>query len=601
MTKSDKKKLAFDASTKAQAKRVFVDWVWPHKSKLALSFVLMIIIAGSNALYPLIIKYITDTFVAFTTDPEAHLDSRIIYIVPVAAVVLTTIKATAMYSHSIVSNMLTQRIVASMRSVMFGKIQQSDLVQMTSEPVGKLVSRFTNDTNIIAAGITRANSNLIRDSFQLIALVVTMFVINWKLTLIVLVVYPLAAKPIINIGKRLRRVSNLTQVHLGKMTSVLHESFSGARMVKSFRLEDYEQERADESFEEMYKLQMKATYSRSRIDPMMEVFGGIAVAGVLIFVGHQILVGESTVGGFTAFISAALMTAQPVRALGTLNSVLQETFAATERVFSLLDSKPKITDAKGSTPLVVTAGNIEFQNVTFSYDEEPALDDVSFNVKGGQMIALVGKSGAGKSTILNLLPRFYEAQKGVINVDGQNIRHATLDSLRNAIALVSQDVILFDDTVKANIAFGKMDATDDEIEAAAQAAAAHDFIVNLPEAYETDVGDRGSNLSGGERQRISLARAILKDAPILLLDEATSALDAVSERLVQEALERLSKDRTTLVIAHRLATVQNADLIFVMDKGRIVETGTHNELSSKDGIYAELCRLQFREDAIPDE
>ena len=484
-----------------------------------------------------------------------------------------------------------------MQKAMFDHLLAADLARLTREPVGSLVSRFTNDLNVIRNAIARGFTNLIRDVLTVVALVGTMFYLDWLLSLIVLVVYPLAALPIVNIGKRLRRASINSQEQMGETTSLLHESFAGARMVKTFGLESYERARAGNAFERMFAIAMKMVKSRARLDPILEVLGGLAVGGVIAFGGYRVATGQGSIGEFTGFISALLIAAQPVRAIGTLNTVLQEGLGAVQRIFILLDEMPAIVEKPGAVELRVSDGVVALRDVVFGYEAEvTALRDVSLVVPAGKTVALVGRSGAGKSTVFNLIPRLYDVTGGAVTIDGQDLRDVTLASLRRAIALVSQDVVLFNDTVRANIAFGRPEASEAEIRAAAAAAAADDFILQLPQGYETIVGDRGMRLSGGERQRLSLARAILKDAPILLLDEATSALDAQSEQLVQQALERLTRGRTTLVIAHRLATVRDADLIYVLEEGRVIEQGNHDELLARGGLYANLCRLQFRDD-----
>ncbi len=590
--------LTLDQSSRNLVLRFGREWVVPHWRQLILCFFFMAVFAATAPAYPFLIQYANGLL--------ERQDQSIIYLVPLLILIVTSVKGLAFYFQSILTSRITLRIIADMQKKMFGHLVNSDFARLARDPTGTLISRFTNDVNVIRDATSRAMTGLVRDVLTVVGLVGYLFYIDWMLSLIVLVIYPLAALPIVEIGRRLRKGSKSSQLEIGDMTSLLYESFNGSRMVKTYGLEAYEQHRANRRFDGLYKILMKMARSRSALDPFLEVLGGVAVGGVIAFLGYRAAIsgdssGIDSVGDFAAFITALLLAAQPVRAIGTLNGILQEGLAAAQRVYELLDEEPSIVDAPDARALKTGAGTVTFDHVSFAYEKGiNALEDVSIDVPPGKKVALVGPSGAGKSTVLNLIPRLFDVTAGKVLVDGQDVRAVTMESLRAQMALVSQDVVLFNDTVRANIALGRLEATNEEIEAAARAAAAHDFVSALPDGYDTKVGDRGIKLSGGERQRISLARAILRDAKILLLDEATSALDAESERRVQEALDHLTEDRTSIIIAHRLSTVRNADVIFVMDKGRICEQGTHDDLIAKDGLYAKLCRLQFFTNDAPE-
>jgi subfamily B ATP-binding cassette protein MsbA len=407
-------------------------------------------------------------------------------------------------------------------------------------------------------------------------------------------VFALAAGPLQLIAKRAQERTRAAQLQIGSLTALLAETFGAARFVKTYGLETHEAERASAAFETRRKLSMKLAHNRASTVPVMEIIGGLALAGVLVIASMRILADAMTVGDLIGIIGAVGVATPAARALGQFNTLAGEAQAALQRIFGLIDEPVEIRDKPGAKPIAVTQGRVAFDNVSFSYGEGAALESVSFNVEPGETVAFVGPSGAGKSTIFNLIPRLYDVTGGAARIDGQDIRDVTIASLRASISLVAQEAAIFNDTIRANIAFGRPGTTHAEIEQAARAAAAHDFITALPQGYDTVAGDRGGNLSGGERQRIALARAFLRDAPILLLDEATSALDAESEAKVQEALERLAKGRTVLVIAHRLATVRNADRILVLDGGRVAEMGAHGDLMAKNGLYTRLNQLQFR-------
>ncbi|MEL7028834.1 MAG: ABC transporter ATP-binding protein, partial [Pseudomonadota bacterium] len=478
------------------------------------------------------------------------------------------------------------------------KVLGLDFGRVAGERQGQLVSRFVSDASLLHQTLIRAPNSLIRDPLQIVALVAAMVWRDWILAVVVLLVYPVAAVPVLRIGRRLRRVSAAAQEQMGDLTGFLTERFAAMRLIKTYGLEATEKEKAGDVFDRRFQLNSKTVRARAAVEPVIEVVGAVAVSGVIAVAGYRISAGVMTVGDFLGFVTALIMLAQPARSLGTVTAVLQEGVAGLQRIYDLVDETPRIEQAAGRPPLQVREGRVTFRNVAFRYGEEaPALSGLSFEAAPGAMVALVGESGAGKSTVFNLLPRLYEPDAGEILIDGQDILQTSLESLRSAMAVVSQDAVLLDDTVGANIAFGRLDARLSDIERAAKAAAADEFVRELPNGYDAEVGPSGGRLSGGQRQRIALARAILKDAPILLLDEATSALDAVSEQRIQEALGKLRRGRTTIVIAHRLATVRGADRIYVLDKGRVVEEGRHDELYAQGGRYARLCDLQFRSEA----
>ncbi len=585
------RKQNFDANSRVLLRRFLRDWVAPRWKVLAYSLMLTACLAAATGAYPLIIKTSFDTLLKGNT---ANLP-----LVLIAIIVVTALRSFFLYMQTVTTSRIVHRLTTDMQQRAFAHLMHADFAQLSRETPGRMMSRLTYEITFIEHGLTASINTAVRDTLSILVLIGTMFYLDWAMSLIVLGVYPLAAAPIMIISARLRKVAKRTQAELGQMTAELSEKLSGARLIKTFRLEDYASARVNASFEEVYRLRMKAVSNRARLDPMLEALGGLAVAGVIAFAYWRITSGISTVGDFMGFVTALLMASQPIRAIGNLTGRVQEALAAIENVYALFDEKPQIVDRPGAKPLQMTRGDIRFDAISFTYGGDAtghAVHDFSLTVPGGKTVAFVGRSGAGKSTLINLVPRLFDVSSGRILIDGQSITEVTLASLRDAIAIVSQDVTLFDDTIRANIALGRLTASDAEIEAAARDAAAHEFILEQPHGYDTVIGDRGLRLSGGQRQRLALARAILKNAPILLLDEATSALDTQSERLVHEALDRFTEGRTTLIIAHRLSTVQNADLICVMEAGRLVETGRHADLVAKGGIYAELVRSQLLSD-----
>ena len=524
-------------------------------------------------------------------------NESLLWIISGAVFATFTIKGIANYGQSVLMSYVGQRIITDTQHRLYSHLINMELGFFQDMPTGNLISRFTIDINMMRVAVSNALTGFGKDLLSLFGLLGVMFWQDWKLALLAFIVFPIAIIPIARLGKRMRKVTVNTQEEMGQFTTLLEQTFHGARVVKSYGMEEYEKNRVQVIAERIFRLVFKAARVRSLASPIMEGLGGVAITMVIAYGGYQVIHDEMDAGSFFSFITALLLAYEPMKRLANLNASLQEGLAGAQRLFQLLDRQPTILEKPNAKPLQIFGGGMHFENVTFSYiKEQAALSNISFNVPAGQTVALVGPSGAGKSTILNLIPRFYDVDSGCISIDNTDVGNVTLKSLRDCMSLVSQDIILFDDTIRANIAYGRQGASEEDIIQAAKNAAAHDFIMDMPEGYHTYVGERGTKVSGGQRQRLAIARAMLKDAPILLLDEATSALDTVSERNVQAALAKLMLGRTTLIIAHRLSTVMDADLIHVIDKGYLAESGSHAELIAKDGIYARLYQMQFHEE-----
>ena len=560
----------------------------PFTGLFAFAIFLMVIVAVSGAVYPAIIQQVFNHLAG----EETIFQYNFLTLVPLSIICIALIKAVAMYLQIITVNRFAQSIATAMQTKMMSHLINADLGVITQHSSGVFISRIMNDVNLIKEAVVRLSNNLIRDSLTILVMIGMLFWFDFWLSVLVLAIYPIAFQPILRIGRKQRGHAKRLQITMEEMTSVISEIIGGSRMIKAFELEDSQKFRASQSFDKLKSAYLSLLSGRARIDPVLEVLGGIAIAGVVGVASWRVSNGEMLVGDVLGFITALLMLVQPVRALGTLNAVTQEGVSAANRALELLATEPDIQSDKNAIDLNAEKAEIEFSNVSFSYDTAPILQDITFTIKAGETVALVGESGAGKTTIMNLIPRFFDSDQGIISINKLNIKQISIHSLRAHIALISQDSILFDDTVMANIGFGKPDARETDIIEAARKAAADGFITALPQGYHTNVGPQGNLLSGGQRQRIAIARAILKDAPILLMDEATSALDAQSEQLVQDALEQSKQGRTSLIIAHRLATIKSADRIYVMASGKIIETGTHESLLEQKGAYAKMISLQ---------
>jgi subfamily B ATP-binding cassette protein MsbA len=516
--------------------------------------------------------------------------------IPLAVIGIFLLKGICNYGQTILMSFIGLRIVADLRNHLYEQIQRQSLAFFTRHPTGILMSRITNDVISIQSASSEAVTSLIKDTVTLLSLICVIFYTDWKLAIIAMFVFPLTIYPISKFGKKMRKVVTSTQITMGTLSSLLQETISGTRIVKAFCMEKYENERFAVENERLFKLNMKTVSINAISSPLMEFLGGIGIAAIIFYGGYNVVQGHSTPGTFFSFLAALLMLYEPVKRLTNVNNTIQAGIAGADRVFSIIDQVPDIEDKPNAAALPPIDRSIEFQNVTFCYEKTPVLRDIDLSIKAGEVIAFVGMSGGGKTSLVNLIPRFYDVSDGRILIDGRDIRDVTLQSLRSQIAIVTQQTILFNDTVRNNIAYGDIDRTENDIINAAKAANAHDFITKLPQGYDTNIGELGTKLSGGEKQRISIARAILKNAPILILDEATSSLDTEAEIEVQEALDNLMKGRTTLIIAHRLSTIRNADRIIALVNGKIVEEGNHDLLLTKKGEYFRLYNLQFKDE-----
>ncbi|MDH3663473.1 MAG: ABC transporter ATP-binding protein/permease [Alphaproteobacteria bacterium] len=528
-------------------------------------------------------------------------DRTMLWLIPTAVIVLSLVKMASGYGQSVLMGRVGQRIIADLQKRIFAHLMQADLGYFLERGPGPLISGLTYDTQQLRVAVSIAFTGVARDMFTIVGLTGVMFYHDWRLACFAFIGIPLASMVIVRIGRRMRKVAGQSQAQMARLTARLEQTFQGVRQVKADNRELDEAAFANGLIERLFKLNYRAVRTQAISSPATELIGGVAIASIIAYGGFQVIEGHMTPGTFFSFITAMLLVYRPLKALAKLNTQIQEGLAAADRIYTVLDHQPVVRDAPGAKPLRTEGGAIRLERVTFGYlPSRPTIESLNLDIPAGKTVALVGASGAGKSTILNLILRFYDVDEGAVRIDGQDIREITLKSLRGAIALVSQDVDLFDDSVRANIGYGRADASEADIIEAAKSAAAHDFITALPDGYDAVIGPSGHTLSGGQRQRLGIARAMVKDAPILLLDEATSALDSEAEQKIQQALKRLMVGRTTVVIAHRLSTIVGADLIAVMDKGRVVERGNHQELLQAGGVYARLYERQFADQQIAD-
>ncbi|MGE5254413.1 MAG: lipid A export permease/ATP-binding protein MsbA [Planctomycetaceae bacterium] len=568
--------------------RRLLEFVKPYWKHLAGAMVCMVFVSGATAGTAFLVKPVLD-------DIFFKKDLTMLKLLPLGIIGIFLLKGFFDYGQAFLMSYVGQRIIADLREKIYHHIQSLSLSFFTRNPTGVLMSRILNDVNMVQGAVTDAVTGLLKDVFTLIGLVGVIFYRDWRLALIAMVVFPVAVIPIVKFGRKLRSYSTRSQSAMANLTTLLLETITGTRIVKAFNMEDHERHRFSKENRRLFGILIKSVRVKAISHPLMEFLGGVGIAFIVFYGGYNVIQGGATPGTFFSFLAALLMLYEPVKRLSSVNNTVQQGLAAAARIFEVLDAVPEIQDNPKAKPLPSVSRGIEYQDVSFKYEEDWVLKNINLRIRVGEMVAFVGTSGGGKTTLVNLLPRFYDVTAGKIMIDGVDIRDYRVESLRSKIGIVTQQTILFNDTVRNNIAYGNIDQPFEEIVKAAEAAFAQGFIQNLPQGYDTIIGEQGVKLSGGERQRISIARALLKNAPILILDEATSSLDSESEIEVQKALEYLMEGRTTLVIAHRLSTIRKAKRIMVLSNGEIVEEGTHEQLLGRDGDYKKLYLLQFKD------
>lgn len=565
-----------------------LSYIKPYMHRLLFAMVCTIMAAAGNLYIPWIIKDMIDEVLA-------DKNGTMLNWIAASIIAIFIVRGLFWYGQNYLMSYVGQSVIIDIRAAVFKKLQRLSVSFYDKNKTGTIMSYVTNDVNALQSAMVENTIEMITEGFILIGSVVAMIYLDWRLTLFTVCTFPVVLWFMEFFGKKIRKTGGRMQECTADITSVLQESVASARVIKSFVREDYEVDRFDVENKANFRANMKNAQLMATLTPVVELVAAIGVTMIIWYGGNNVINGTITAGSLVAFLTYAVNISNPIKRLTRVIGNIQKALAAAQRVFMIIDMPEEIAESRDAKQLPEVSGKVEFQNVSFAYnDKGNVITDLSFSVKPGEVIAIVGPSGAGKSTIANLLPRFYDVNKGDIKIDGHSVREVTLDSLREQVGIVPQETMLFNGSVYNNILYGRLDATKEEIEAAAKAANAHDFIMQLTDGYETKLGDRGVNLSGGQRQRIAIARAILKNPRILILDEATSALDTESERVVQEALDRLMVGRTSFVIAHRLSTVKNADKILVLEKGNLVESGTHDELLALDGLYAHLYKIQYR-------
>ncbi len=569
-----------------------LQYVKPYKSWLVVSMVCMVIVASMAGAQAYLVKPLLDEIFF-------NKDGTMLKLVPLVIMGVFLVKGLFSYSYNYLLQKVGQSVIRDLRNLLYSHIQSLPLSFFQKKPTGELISRILSDVNLIQSAVSNVLVGILKDTCQVLFLIGVIFYQDWRMASIAMISLPLVIYPIVNFGRRHRRLSRGSQQTTAQVSNILYETITGNRIVKAFSMEKYEVSRFAKTLDELFAIVMRNTRIGAISSPLMEVLGGIGISLVVWYGGSQVLADKSTPGTFFSFLTALIMIYQPIKGVSAINNSLQQGIAAAERVFEVLDVQSDVAEKKDAIELPLIKNSIEFTNARFQYDEDAeVLKGINLKVKAGEVLAVVGTSGGGKSTLVNLIPRFYDVSSGSLTIDGTDIRDVTFKSLRDQVGVVTQQTILFNDTVRNNIAYGSLDASEEQIKDAARAAHALGFIENMPKGFDTVIGESGARLSGGERQRVSIARAILKNAPILILDEATSSLDTESEHEVQQAIENLVQSRTTIVIAHRLSTIRNADRIVVIQAGEIVEEGTHDTLLPLEGVYKMLHDMQFQNDAM---